>query len=152
MHLTAQAVAGAATIPIGVISQACATVARCDRRTRCVQRGDAHIPFEPRLSIWCEIHDVECPRIRTSSGTLDGGIADHQVVPNQVIDGTTPDVDAIGVSGYRVFLDDVAARRADDSNPEIVWGLRVAITLCCVQPDPAVMADDSYAAALQSGG
>ena len=115
-------------------------------RTRRILSRDAEVPVEPRLPGRCEIDDVECLQPR-SARSLNRWIPDRDVLPNQVVASARPDVDAIGVARDGVLLDDVAAGRADQADPEIIGGNGIAITVSCVQPDPAVVADDSYAAA-----
>ena len=107
---------------------------------------DAEISVEPRLSGGSEINDVERLRPR-SARSLNRWIPDRDVLPNQVVASARPDVDAIGIARDGVLLDDVAAGRADQADPEIIGGNGITITVSCVQPDPAVVADDSYAAA-----
>ena len=54
------------------------------------------------------------------------------------------------VSRHGVSVDDIACGRTDDADPEIIGRIRIAISVCAVQPDPAVMAGDSNTATGES--
>ena len=120
------------------------------RRTRRVLGRDAEVSVELRLPSRREIEDVKPLRPR-GARALDRRIPDRDVLPNQVVASARANVDAIGVASDGVLLDDVAAGRADQADPEIIGRNRIAITVSFVQPDPAVVAQDSYAAAEQPG-
>lgn len=89
-----------------------------DGRTGRVERGHAYIPFKRRSSFWCEIEDVH--RLHVRPRTLNRRISEHDILSNHVVDGTTGDVDAVGIARYIVLLDNVAARCSDEANAEIV--------------------------------
>jgi hypothetical protein len=120
---------------------------RDDDRTGCVERRNALVPIEHRLVGRREVHDIQRAHLRPRTAALDGGIPNRRIRPDRVSSDGRRYVDAVGVSGDEVLFDDVAVGRADDADPEVVWRFQVAITACVVQPDPAVMAGDSYAAA-----
>jgi hypothetical protein len=81
---------------------------------------------------------------------LDRGVADRRVVADHVLANGCCDVDAVSVPGDQILFNDIARCATDYANPEIVWRFGVSVPMRCVQPDPAVMSDDSYAAARQS--
>jgi len=119
---------------------------RDDNRTGRVERRDALVAVEHSL-LGREVHDVQRADLRPRTAALDRGIPNRRIRPDRVSSDGRRDVDAVGVSGDQVLFDDVAVGRADDADAEVVWRIEVAITACVVQPDPAVMSGDSYAAA-----
>ncbi|HYU78888.1 MAG TPA: hypothetical protein VEK56_07870 [Vicinamibacterales bacterium] len=54
---------------------------------------------------------------------LDGGVADNDVFSDAVVERAGLDVDPVGVPRDRVLLDLVAARRADQTDAEVVCRL-----------------------------
>ena len=115
-----------------------------------IQCGDTAVAVELGLRSRREVHDVERTSIGPGIRHLNGRISDHRVVSNQVFPYGSSDVDAIRVAGDEVLFDDVATGRTDQTNAEVVWRVAVSVTVRSVQPDPAVVADYSYAAAGRS--
>ena len=120
---------------------------RDDDRTRRVERRDALVAVEHRLVSWRELHDIQRAYLGPRTAALDRGIPNRRILPDSVSSDARRDVDAVGVSCDEVLFYDIAVGSADDADPEVVWRFEVPITACVVQPDPAVMAGDSYAAA-----
>ena len=120
---------------------------RDDDRTRCVERRNALVAVERRLVSRREVHDIQRAHLRPRTAALDRGIPNRRILPDSVSSDARRDVDAVGVSCDEVLFYDIAVGSANDADPEVVWRFEVPITACVVQPDPAVMAGDSYAAA-----
>lgn len=120
---------------------------RDDDRTGCVERRDALVAVEHGLLGWREVHDIQRAHLWPRAAALNGGIPNHRIRPDRVSSDGRRDVDAIGVSGDEILFDDVAVGGADEADAEVVWRIEVPITARVIQPDPAVMAGDSYAAA-----
>ena len=101
--------------------------------------------FELRFTCCSQVHDVE--RAHIGLYAADRRIADDDIPPNQRVARSGRDVQAVGVARDSVFVDEVVVSPIDHADTEIIWGIRVAVTMSDVQPDPAVLAVHSYAAA-----
>jgi hypothetical protein len=84
----------------------------------------ARIPLEGHPSDWCEIQNIHSLRSRAGHTSLNSGVADGDVFPNEIVgtDGSG-DVNAVGVPAHRIFLDHVAAGAALHPDPKVVRGV-----------------------------
>lgn len=71
-------------------------------------------------------------RRRSVVAGLDPRVANDDVVSDQRVTNPSGDVDAVGITGDRILLDDVAAASADQANAEVVGWIGVSIPMCCV--------------------
>ena len=119
--------------------------------TRRVHRRRAEIALERGLSRRGQIQNIDCARLRVAIADLYRSVAEHGVLPHQRLPRLWREIDPVGVAGHDIQFDEIAASRARYTNTEVIRGFCIAISACFVQPDPAVMADDSYAAAAAAG-
>jgi hypothetical protein len=117
------------------------------RRARRIDRRAAQITVERDFPCWCQVKDVNGLSLRVSVSDLDRGVAEDGVLPDDRSARLRRQKDPVGVAGDRVQFDLVTARRANYADTKIIGRFSVAITTCFIQPDPAVVADDSYTAA-----
>jgi hypothetical protein len=78
---------------------------------------------------------------------LNWWIAQHGVLAHHRAAGAGGDKNALRIPGDGIFVKNVASGGGNDANSEIVRGVRVAIPVCAIQPDPAVVSGDSNPAA-----
>jgi hypothetical protein len=114
------------------------------RGARGIDRRAAQITVERDLPCWCQVKNVDGLSLRVGVADLDRGVAEDGVLPDDRAARLRRQKDPVGVAGDRVQFDLVTARRANDADTKIIGRFSVAITTCFIQPDPAVVADDSY--------
>lgn len=98
-----------------------------------------------------EIDNVECSNLGPRVADLNRGITDDGVLTDKVLADCGRDVDAVSVTSDQIGIDVVTAGVAHHADSEIVRGVDESVTVRSVQPDPAVVAGQSYAAARLSG-
>lgn len=78
-----------------------------NHRTRRVDRGQADVPLEIRLTGWCQVDDVECTSVGQRVGCLNGRVAEDSILAEGRVAGACGDVDPLGVPSYGVVIDDI---------------------------------------------
>jgi hypothetical protein len=118
-----------------------------DRRTRGIHRRQTHVPLERRLTRWGKVHDIERPQVGSSVGGLDRWIANDRVFANRRLARARGHKDALRISDHDIRVENIARGGPNDADTEVVGGIREAIAVYAVQPDPAVVTDNSNTAA-----
>ena len=110
------------------------------------------VAFETCLSCGREIQDVDGLRAGCRVRNLDPRISKDHVLSDHRLPCPRADEYSVGVASDVIAVDQVSSRGADDTDPKIIRRYRVPIAMCRIQPDPAVVAGDSYAAARRPRG
>jgi len=121
-------------------------VARHHHRTRRIHGGQADIAFEFRFPWGSQIHDIECARIRLCVPDLDARVTDDEVVSDLRVARTGGYVQTVGVPCDGVLFDLVVVAAINHADAEVIRRIGIAISVSLIQPDPAVLAVESYAA------
>lgn len=117
-----------------------------ERGTWRVDARVADVALEDGLARRRQVHDVVVTLVGASVLRLNASIADNHIASHSHIARRGRDEKTVRVSRHCVLVEHVVAA-ANDADAEVVCGIHEAITIRRVQPEPAVDAVQSYAAA-----
>jgi hypothetical protein len=99
-------------------------------RTGRVNGRDARVSFERDAPGRREIQDVDRLYSRPRHASLNSGVADGDVFPDEIVGACcSRDVNTVCVTGNRVFLDHIAAGAALNPDPKVISRLGVPVPM-----------------------